>query len=416
MSAVRTRSHQALLLNRFRRNRAAVTGTVLLALLYGLACFAGFLAPYAGDDADTRTTLYGPMLLGGYHAELVGTHTFATGDGGTVELPEYIRVWRFFRGGVHFHDSDGRFRLRPHVHPLIERVSYDAYGERHRVVAVDPSRSLPLRFLVEDRRERELFSLCGLSPVRGRRHLVGLEPLPAGAGTARLYLLGSDALGRDLLSRILFGGQISLSVGLVGIAVSISIALLVGGVAGYFGGWVDWACMRLIELLMGIPGLYLLLTLRAVFPAELSSRETYLMIVAVLALAGWAATGRVIRGMVLALRQEDYVVAARALGASHARVILRHILPNTLSFVIVAATLLVPYYILGEVALSFLGLGITEPDSSWGLLLKDAHNTEVLTYNPWLVLPGLFIFVAVLAFNFVGDGLRDAADPRSATS
>ncbi|MEE8143749.1 MAG: ABC transporter permease, partial [Planctomycetota bacterium] len=210
---------------------------------------------------------------------------------------------------------------------------------------------------------------------------------------------------------------ISLSIGLFGILISMSLGLLIGGVSGYFGGAIDFLLMRLVELLMAIPGLYLILVLRYVFETDaLSSRETYLMIVLVLALAGWASLGRVIRGMVLSLKEQEYVLAARGLGASHARIILRHILPNTASFVIVTATLYVPYYILGEVALSFLGMGITEPETSWGLLLKDAQNSQILKYSPWLVLPGLFIFIAVLAYNFLGDGLRDAADPRAVLS
>jgi peptide/nickel transport system permease protein len=215
------------------------------------------------------------------------------------------------------------------------------------------------------------------------------------------------------MTRILFGGQISLSVGLLGILISMSIGLVFGGISGYYGGLIDLVMMRFTELLMAIPGLYLILTLRYLIRDDISSRKMYLMIVAILALAGWASIGRVIRGMVLSLKENEYSLAARALGASDARVILRHILPNTASFVIVTSTLYVPYYILGEVALSFLGLGISEPETSWGLLLKDAQNSQILKFSPWLVLPGFFIFVAVLAYNFLGDGMRDAADPRA---
>ena len=226
-------------------------------------------------------------------------------------------------------------------------------------------------------------------------------------------MMGTDILGRDLWTRILYGGQVSLSVGLIGIFISITIGLFIGGLAGYFGGIWDFLLMRLVELLLAIPGLYLILTLRYALPNDLSSRQTYIMIVAILAIVGWASTGRMIRGMVLSLRESEYALAARSLGGSSLRVIIRHLLPNTASIVIVTATLYVPYYILGEVALSYLGFGITEPDSSWGLLLKDCQVTEVMKYNPWLITPGFFIFLAVLAYNFLGDGLRDAADPRA---
>lgn len=404
---------------RFRRNRVAMAGAVILAVLYLSSCLAGFLSPYDFDDTETRGALAGPALFGGHRAEVVARHTFLDEDDREVVLPEYRATWRFFRGGVHFRDPKGRLTWRPHVHPLLELESWDEHAERGFVLVADETISLPIRFFVEGRKEHEVASLCGLLPVQGRLHLMGVDAGDAGdrlspSHVVRLYLLGSDRSGRDFFTRILYGGQISLSVGLLGIALTMGMALLVGGISGYFGGVIDFVAMRVVEVLMAIPGLYLILTLRAAFPKDLSSRESYLLIVAVLALAGWASLGRVIRGMVLSIREEDYALAARALGASNARVILRHVLPNTASFVIVTATLYVPYYILGEASLSFLGLGITEPETSWGLLLRDAQNTEILKYHPWLVLPGAFIFVAVLAFNFLGDGLRDAADPKAA--
>ena len=285
----------------------------------------------------------------------------------------------------------------------------------------DPDVVLPIRFFVKRDQPVELFSFCGFFKMKGRTKLFGIDRpedwvttnVDQGRRHAVVFLMGSDANGRDLMSRIFFGGQISLSVGLLGILLSMTIGLVFGGISGYYGGVVDFSMMRLTELLMAIPGLYLILTLRYVIPDDLDSRDTYLMIVVILALAGWAGTGRVVRGMVLSLKENEYALAARALGARDSRVILRHILPNTASFVIVTATLYVPYYILGEVSLSFLGLGITEPDTSWGLLLRDAQNSQVLKYSPWLILPGFFIFFAVLAYNFLGDGLRDAADPRA---
>jgi peptide/nickel transport system permease protein len=409
-------SPSALIWRRFKRNKVAVTGGILLAAMYFITCFAGFVSPYDFDDTDTSATLAAPALLGGYHPELVAEHDFLDAAGQEITVPEYEGRWRWFNGGVHFHDSEGNFRLRPHVHPLAEYEYYDEYGEPGSVLAVDPEISLPIRFFVRSDEDHEVFSLCGVFPIRGYRHLFGVDtsdPALTDAHVAKVFLLGADRSGRDLMTRILYGGQISLSVGLLGIFVTMTLALLIGGISGYFGGAVDFLTMRAVEILMAIPGLYLILCLRAAFPKGLTSRQTYLMIVFVLALAGWASLGRVIRGMVLSIREEDFATAALAIGATPWRVITRHVLPNTASFVIVTATLYVPYYILGEVALSFLGLGITEPETSWGLLLKDAQNTEILKFHPWLVIPGAFIFLAVLAYNFVGDGLRDAADPRT---
>jgi len=415
---------------RLRKNKMAITGGSILLCLYFTACFAGFLSPYDFNEVNTDTTKYGPMLFGGPVIEQIGTHLVEIENEDyewvEVEKPEYQTRWSWFNGGLSFYDNEGNFTLRPHVYALREYVSYDEYGETAFLLAPDHDVKLPIRFFVGSDETFEVASLCGFFKVFGSTKLFGVDRPeewntdaeadsdPADGGRhAEVFLLGSDQNGRDLLTRILFGGQISLSVGLLGIFISMSIGLVFGGVSGYSGGAVDFTMMRVTELLMAIPGLYLILTLRYVIPDDLNSRQTYLMIVAILALAGWAATGRVVRGMVLSLKENEYALAARALGAPDRRVILRHILPNTASFVIVTATLYVPYYILGEVSLSFLGLGITEPDTSWGLLLRDANNSQAVKYQPWTIIPGMFIFVAVLAYNFLGDGLRDAADPRA---
>ena len=219
-----------------------------------------------------------------------------------------------------------------------------------------------------------------------------------------------------MFSRLLYGAQISLTVGLVGIAISFTLGLLLGGIAGYFGGFIDTVIMRLTELLLSIPSLYLIIALRAVFPMDLPSQQVYLGIVAILAFIGWAGLARVIRGLVLSMRKSDYVTAAEALGFGRLRVIARHVLPNTMSYVIVAATLSIPGYILGEVVLSFLGVGVQEPSASWGNMLNQARSIRALTSFPWLLfVPGTAIFLTVMAFNFLGDGLRDALDPRRVT-
>ena len=189
--------------------------------------------------------------------------------------------------------------------------------------------------------------------------------------------------------------------------------MIIGGISGYFAGATDTVIMRLCELIMSIPALYLIISLRATFPPSMSSSQIYAMIIIILSFIGWASMARVIRGMTLSLREQQFVLAARSLGQSNLKIIVRHILPNTFSYVIVAATLSVPYYILGEVVLSFLGVGIQEPSASWGLMLNAAQNTEYMKNYPWLLAPGAAIFVTVLAFNFLGDGLRDAADTKS---
>ena len=200
---------------------------------------------------------------------------------------------------------------------------------------------------------------------------------------------------------------------LYGITLSFTFGMINGGISGYFGGRIDTVIMRVCELIMSIPSLYLIIALRNTFPANISSTQAYAMIVAILSFIGWASMARVVRGMALSLRERQFVLAARALGATPWRIITRHILPSTFSYVIVAATLSVPYYILGEVVLSCLAVGIQEPQASWGNMLTAAQNTEHLQSYPWLLAPGAAIFITVLAFNFLGDGLRDAADAKS---
>lgn len=229
----------------------------------------------------------------------------------------------------------------------------------------------------------------------------------------RFYLLGSDSTGRDVFSRLLKGSQISLTIGLVGISITLTLGFIVGGLSGYFGGVADFVAMRLVEFLMAVPGLYLLLSLRAALAPHFPSDQMFVVIVVILAAIGWAGTARVIRGMALSIRGQAFVQAAEAMGQSPLRILFRHILPNLFSYLLVAATLSIPGYILGEAALSFLGLGIQEPSSSWGLMLSQAQDMKVFIFNFWWMLsPGVAIFTTVMAFNLLGDTLRDIVDPK----
>ncbi len=341
-----------------KKSPLAIAGGLILLLFYAVAAIAPFVAPYSQEVMDRERYYHPPHTL-------------------------------------HFFDAQGQFRLIPVVR---QTTLADPRSFRYEE---DLTRESPLRFFIEG----EPYHLLGVIPMT--RHLFGVD------APGRVYLLGTDSFGRDQFSRLLFGAQISLTVGLVGIAVSFGLGLILGGVAGYFGGWVDTVIMRFSELLLSIPSLYLIIALRAVFPIELPSQYVYLGIVAILSFIGWAGLARVIRGLVLSIRRNEFVTAAEALGVGRFRIITRHILPNTWSFVIVAATVSVPGYILGEVVLSFLGVGVQEPSASWGNMLNQARSIRALTSFPWLLyVPGLAIFLTVMAFNFLGDGLRDALDPR----
>lgn len=246
-----------------------------------------------------------------------------------------------------------------------------------------------------------------LGIFKTKRHLFGVEK------GGDIFLFGCDINGRDNFSRLLYGGQVSLTIGFLALFISFPIGLIYGGVAGYFGGKTDMLMMRFAEAIMSIPSFYLLIILAAILPSGMTSSQRFLLITVILALIGWAGFSRVVRGMVLSIKTQDYVKAARSIGASRARIILKHILPQTSSYVIIAITLSIPGYILAESGLSFLGLGIQQPDASWGNMLKEAQEFTNIMYRPWLLTPGFLIFVAVLSFNLIGDTIRDILDPKS---
>jgi peptide/nickel transport system permease protein len=229
----------------------------------------------------------------------------------------------------------------------------------------------------------------------------------------RIFLLGTDINGRDVFSRLLFGGRISMTIGFLALFILFPIGLLYGGISGYLGGKTDAIMMRFAEAIMSIPSFYLLIILASILPSGMTSTQRFLLIVIILALIGWAGFARVVRGMVLSIKTQDYVESAKSIGASNLRIIIKHILPQTTSFVIVAMTLSIPSYILSESGLSFLGLGIQQPDASWGNMLKEAQEFTNILYRPWLLTPGFLIFVSVLTFNVIGDTIRDILDPKS---
>lgn len=355
--AQRARTPLQLAWRQLKRYKLALAGGASLIVLYTSMLFAEFLAPYALDFSD-RSLFYAPPV------------------------------------GVHVVDAHGRWHLRPFVY------AYRLVDRSLRIYGPDTSRTYDVRILVRGSRYRLLWV------IPSDIHLLGVDP------PARLFLLGSDQFGRDLLSRLLYGSRVSLVIGILVVLITFPIGMILGGTAGYYGGLIDNIIMRSVEVLAAFPSFYLLLTLASVLPPTLSSGGRLFMISAVFSLVGWGGLARVIRGLVLSIREVEFVLAARSAGQTDFRVIVRHILPSTTSYVIVAATLTIPGVLLGESGLSFLGLGVQEPSTSWGLLLAQAQSIDVLTQFPWLLVPGLAIVIAILAYNFLGDGIRDALDPR----
>jgi peptide/nickel transport system permease protein len=267
---------------------------------------------------------------------------------------------------------------------------------------IDESRKIPLRLLARG------YSWSVLGLFTTDRHLIGLADPQSDQS---VHLLGTDRLGRDQWSRLMHGTQVSLSIGLVAVAISTILGIVMGGISGYYGGVVDLVIQRLIELLQSIPPIPIWLALTAALPRTWSVQQTYIAITVILAMIGWTTLGREVRGRFLSLREEDFVVAAKMCGSSQMRIVFRHMVPSMTSHIIAAATLAVPVMIINETFLSFLGLGMRPPAISWGVLLQEAQNLQSIALAPWLLLPGLAVIITVLALNILGDGLRDASDP-----
>ncbi len=342
------------------KDKFARAALIVLGIIYITLFLADFIAPYTKDFSD-RTMAYVPP-----------SKVFTIDENGNLSKPytyNYVRTFNQDTLEIEYNFD----RTKKHY------VKFLSKGE-------------PYKFL-------------GIIPMK--RHLFTTD-----AG-GRIFLLGTDINGRDVFSRLLFGGRISMTIGFLALFVLFPIGLLYGGISGYFGGKVDAVMMRFAEAVMSIPSFYLLIILASILPSGMTSTQRFLLIVIILALIGWAGFARVVRGMVLSIKNQEYVQAAQSIGASKMRIITKHILPQTTSFVIVAMTLSIPSYILSESGLSFLGLGIQQPDASWGNMLKEAQEFTNIIYRPWLLAPGFLIFVSVLAFNLIGDTIRDILDPQS---
>jgi peptide/nickel transport system permease protein len=345
---------------RFRKHKIALVSAVVVIGFYTIVLGADFLAYADPDASEAQRSLMPPQRV------------------------------HFFDGG-HF---------APYVHGV--RGMRDPQTFK-RVYRPDPSRKVPIRFFAEG----VPYHVLGVFPAT--RHLIGVD----GGGNAAqaIFLLGTDVQGRDLWSRLMYGTRISLTIGLFGVTLSLILGVILGGLSGFYGGVTDTVIQRTIEILRSIPTIPLWMGLAAAMPREWSILQVYFAITIIISLLGWTELARVVRGRFLAMREEDFVVSARLVGCTRTRTIFVHMVPSFMSHIIAATTLALPAMIISETALSFLGLGLRPPAISWGVLLQQAQNVQTVAISPWLMLPAVPVIVVVMAFNFLGDGLRDAADP-----
>ncbi len=352
-------SQWQLIWRKFRRHRLAMISALAIIFLYSIAIFPEF---FSVNDHHKRHVKY-------------------------AKAPPHT---------VRFVDDEGNFHLNPFIYDMTQKLDMDTLK---RIYTEDRSKRYPIRFFVQG----EPYRLLGL--IDTNIHLMGVDE------PAVFFPFGTDELGRDVYSRTMHAARISLSIGFVGVIVSFCLGCLIGGISGYFGGAVDLVIQRVIEFIISIPQIPLWMALSAALPPEWSSTQIYFGITVVLAVVSWPPLARAVRGKLLELREADFVMAARISNMGDMEIIIKHLLPSFASFLIVVLSLAVPGMILAETALSFLQIGIRPPAVSWGVLLQDAQNIRSLSQSPWLLIPGLFVIATVLAFNYLGDGLRDAADP-----
>ncbi|MBI4780486.1 MAG: ABC transporter permease [Oscillatoriophycideae cyanobacterium NC_groundwater_1537_Pr4_S-0.65um_50_18] len=368
-----------------KRNPLARLGAAILLTFYLIVIFAEFVAPYDPKTSQADGSLLPPTQIHWFNeqGQFIGPHVYPT-----------------TQGAVSLETGDRALKIdRSQPSPVRLFVQSEPYQ------FLQVKLPLPTRFSLSDPKIEDIELFSGF---KSNLHLFGTT------GESRINLLGTDEQARDQFSRLVHGGRISLFIGIVGTLITFPLGLLVGGISGYFGGLIDVVLMRIVEVLMVVPSIYLLVALGGVLPPGLTSAQRFLLIVIITSFVSWSGLARVVRGQVLSIKERVYVQAAKAMGGRSLYIIARHVLPQTATYIIISATLTIPSFIVAEAVLSLIGLGIQEPDPSWGNMLSVATNASVLVLQPWLVWsPAILIVLTVLAFNLLGDGLRDALDPRN---